>query len=422
MNFPTQAIVDRQGLAHLGDLFRVGTGDAPYLKRGKRVLQLLLLVALAGAGAMGVALLKGHHVMGTTSEMPWGVLIATYVFFVVSSTGLCLVSSLGHVFGFKVFEPIAKKAIFLALVTLVVGFSVIASELERPLLLAKYAILSPNPRSPIWWMGTLYGVYMVLIAAELFFLFTENHKRAKVAGVLSVIAAVSAHSNLGAVFGLAHSRPYWYGPLLPIYFIGSALVCGAALIILLVWLGDYFGNERQLRPEHAPLMEALRKLLALFIGIILFFTVWKLITGVNGGHYHKLEVTLASLTGPLFFSFWLFETFLGIVVPLTLLLSPRFKAPGWTALAAALPMLSVFVMRYNFVYSGQMLSLKPVVGHLGETLSYAPPFKGAPSGFLTYTPSLVELLIVVGAMAAATLLFVGGQKALRLVVKEAAHG
>ena len=139
------SIVDRPGLAGVSGMFRVNVTDTKSIARGKRVLQGLLVVALAGGAAVLTALVKGHHVMGTTSEMPWGVLIATYVFFVVSSTGLCLVSSLGHVFGFKVFEPIAKKAIFLALVTLVVGFSVIAAELERPLFLAKYAVLSPNP-------------------------------------------------------------------------------------------------------------------------------------------------------------------------------------------------------------------------------------------------------------------------------------
>ena len=153
--------------------------------------------------------------MGTTSEVSWGVLIATYVFFVAITSGLCLVSSLGHVFGFKVFEPIAKKALFLAFVTLIVGFSVIATELERPFLLLKLAILSPNPTAPIWWMGALYGTYTVIIAAELFFLMREDHPKARVVGIIGVVAAFAAHSNLGAVFGLSHARPFWFGPLRP---------------------------------------------------------------------------------------------------------------------------------------------------------------------------------------------------------------
>ncbi|MFO0567448.1 MAG: NrfD/PsrC family molybdoenzyme membrane anchor subunit [Polyangiaceae bacterium] len=419
MSMSLSAIVDREELGRLGGLLRVAKSDERHVARGKRLLLGLFVLALAGAVAALVALLRGHHVMGTTSEISWGVLIATYVFFVVSSTGLCLVSSLGHVFGFKVFEPIAKKAIFLALVTLLVGFTVIATELERPFRLMKYAIFSPNPAAPIWWMGTLYGVYMVLIGAELYYLFAEDHRRAKQFGLASVIAAVAAHSNLGAVFGLSHSRPYWYGPLLPVYFIASALVCGAALLILIVTVGDYFGNDKKLRPEHAPLLDALRKLLALFITIIAFFTIWKTITGVAGQHYHKLEVTLASLSGPLFVSFWLFEVVLGMLVPLVLLLGPWRRSWHAVGLAAFLPMLSVFVMRYNFVVSGQMFSLKPVTGHGGEQLSYFPPFKGNVEGFLPYTPSWVEVLIVAGAIAAATLGFVVGSRVLALESKEA---
>lgn len=414
MNLHLDSILDKTAVPALPGMFLPRTGDTPHQRRGKAVLGALLLVAGVGLVAALTAFVRGHHVMGTTSEMPWGVLIATYVFFVVSSTGLCLVSSLGHVFGFKVFQPIAKKAIFLALVTLLVGFSVIASELERPILLARLAVTHPNPTSPIWWMGTLYGVYMALIATELWFLFREDHKKARVAGVASVVAAISAHSNLGAVFGLSHARAFWYGPLLPIYFIASALMCGASLIVLFVWVGDYFQNARKLRPENEALIAALRKLLALFMGIVLFFTIWKLILGVAGAHYHKFDVTMASLTGPMFVSFWFFEMLLGLLVPMTILLSPKAKNPGYVALAAASSMVSVFVMRYNFVYAGQMFSLKPVVGHMGETYHYAPPFKGNVAGFLHYTPSIVEVLIVAGAISAATLLFVGGTRVLRL--------
>lgn len=414
MSTTFDAFVDRAQLVQVPSLFRPASADPPHVRRGKWALWALLAVALAGAAAAAVALAKGHHVMGTTSELPWGVLIATYVYFVVSSTGLCLVSSLGHVFGFKVFEPIAKRAIYLALVTLLVGFSVIATELERPFLLAKLAVLSPNPKAPIWWMGALYGLYMVLIAVELFFLLKGAHRQAKVAGAVSVVAALAAHSNLGAVFGLAHARPVWYGPLLPVYFIASALMCGAALIILFVWLGDYFGNARRVRPENEPLLDALRQLLALFIGVVAFFTIWKLITGINGGHDHKFQVTLASLTGPLFFSFWVFEVFLGVVVPLTLLLGKARQSHRALAMAAALPMLAVFVMRYNFVLGGQMFSLRPLHGHLGGTIAYQPPFKGSVEGFLSYSPSLVEVLIVAGAIAAAVLLYVGGAKVLRV--------
>ena len=54
----------------------------------------------------------GHHAYNVTREHPWGLMIAVYIFFVVSSTGLCIVGSLGDVFGFKDYMMISKRAIF----------------------------------------------------------------------------------------------------------------------------------------------------------------------------------------------------------------------------------------------------------------------------------------------------------------------
>jgi molybdopterin-containing oxidoreductase family membrane subunit len=423
MKLHLDEVIDAKGLRSVPGLFWVGASEPALQTRGKRLLQALLAVACVGGLAVLVAMVKGHHVMGTTSEVPWGVLIATYVFLVVSSTGLGLVSSLGHVFGYKVFEPIATKAMFLSVVMLVVGFSVIASELERPFLLAKLAVLSPNPSAPIWWMGTLYGVYLVIITAELYFLLIGDHRKSRLGGIVTVVAALSVHptSNLGSVFGLSHARPYWYGPLLPVSFIASALVCGAALLILVVYLSDYFSNERALKEENAPLLDALRKLLALFLGVSVLFTVWRIISGLNGGHYHLQDVTMALLTGPLFVSFWVFEVFIGVVLPLAIVLSSKARSPGFVALAAAFTMTGVFVSRLNFVYAGQMFSLKPLVSRAGEAMEYVPPFKGNVAGFLPYSPSLVEVLVVAGSLAAAVLVFVGGSRALKLV-KEVPHG
>ncbi len=384
-----ESVLDREGAAAL-----------PGLLRKRRLLQVLVAVALAGAAAWVTAFVRGHHVMGTTSEMPWGILIATYVFFVAMTSGLCLVSSLGHVFGFARFEPLAKRALFLALVTLVIGFSVIASELERPLRLALYAVISPNPRSPIWWMGALYASYLLL---------REDHRRARVVGIVGIVGALAAHANLGAVFGMAHARPFWYGPFVPLYFVALSLLCGAALLVLIVTFDDN---------KNLPLLDALRKLLGLFLGIVALFTVWRYLAAVAGDHVPTHDIAMAALTGPLFVSFWLFEVFLFLVVPLTIVLGKKGREPRWLALAAGLPIASILVVRYNFVVAGQMLSLKPVVGHVGETLHYSPPFKGNVAGFLPYTPSIVEVLIVAGAIAAAILVYVGGTRAFRLASKE----
>jgi Ni/Fe-hydrogenase subunit HybB-like protein len=413
MTLQLSSFLEPDARARLTALLRISPADAPLQRRGKWLLLALALLTLAGVAAGLVAFFEGHHVLGTTNDVPWGILIGTYVFFVASATGLCLVSSLGHVFGYELFQPLARKATFLALLTLCIGFAVIATELEFPFRLALYAVISPNLKAPIWWMGALYGGYMLFLAGELFFLMTEQHDRARLAGILGIIAAVAAQSNLGSVFGLLHARPHWFGPFLPIYFIVWALICGAALLILVTYITDFFENGGQLRDENRPPILALGKLLTLFIGIVLFFTGWKMIAGIYGGHQHEFEVVKAVLTGPLFLSFWGLEMLVGLGISFGILLSRRRTEPRYLATAAVLPMIGILFVRYNFVYTGQMFPMRPLTGKMGEAIWYYPSVKGV-EGFLPYTPSIVEVLIVLGALAAAVLGYVLGHRLLRL--------
>lgn len=52
------------------------------------LLLITLVMILAAAGIGLVAMFKGHDAYyNVTREIPWGILISTYVFFVVTSTG-----------------------------------------------------------------------------------------------------------------------------------------------------------------------------------------------------------------------------------------------------------------------------------------------------------------------------------------------
>jgi len=138
----------------------------------------ILTFTLVMAFLAGVTnyLIHGHHAYGVTREHPWGLMIAMYVFFVVSSTGLCIISALGHVFKFKSFEFIGKRAIFGAIITIISGFAVIAFEIGHPVTMAIYNTISPGLTSAIWGMGVLYSIYLGLIIMEFIFLSRNDHK------------------------------------------------------------------------------------------------------------------------------------------------------------------------------------------------------------------------------------------------------
>ena len=352
-------------------------------------------------GLLGVAnyLLNGHDAYNIYRQVPWGILISTYIFFVVSSTGLCLVSSLGHVFGIKQFEVIGKRAIVMAVITLVSGFAVIGLEIGYPFRMLIYNILTPNLSAAIWWMGTLYSLYLVFILFEFRFMLKVDHKWAGYAGLAGFIAGVAAHSNLGAIFGYLDARPWWQGPFLPIYFILSAAATGCAIIILLF----AFRYAREGMPERVrETMTTITRLFAMLLGFLLFFETWKVLTSIYGGAPGKFETMAALLQGSLSWSFWGFEIILAMVLPFALLLLSRGRSFKLATVAAASSMVGIFFMRYNLVVAGQLAPLRKGVEGVGA------------DGLLSYTPSLTEIAIVIGGFGLCLALYFAANRVFNL--------
>ncbi len=365
------------------------------------VIGLFGLLTLVGV-AFGVhAMIVGHeHAYGVTREVPWGLMLAAYVFFVVTSTGLCLVSSIGHVFGFEAFKPIAKRSVFLAIATIVAGFVVIAFEIENPWRMAIYNVISPNISSNIWWMGTLYGAYLFFMLIEFALLQMGNHKTAGILGLLGVVAGVAAHSNLGAVFGLLSGREFWHGPYMPIYFITSAMMSGCAAVIFFHWVA-YKINGWKMSDELVHSLQSVAKLGALLYVVIMFFTTWKMITGISGQPAGKYEAMMALINGPWASNFWIGEIAMGLVIPFVIILAVRAKNIGAMALGSAISIAGIFMMRYDLVVVGQ------IVPGLHELNIFDMPH------LLSYVPKLSEYMITLAGFTFAGALFMLGERMFR---------
>ncbi len=373
---------------------RVQSGGPIYL--GCLILTGLLVVAGISAGIHALFIAGSRHTYGATRYIPLAMLISTYVFFVVASTGLCLVSSIGHVFGIRDFMPIAKRAVFLSIITILSGFLVIGLEIENPFRMLVYNFTSPNLSSNIWWMGTLYGAYLIFMAIEFVFLMLGRHRPATIAGLLGVLSGVAAHSNLGAIFAMLHGREYWYGPYLPIYFIASAMMTGCAFIIFFVFLAYRMKGE----PVDVPTTRALEvvgKLGMLMLAVVVFFTIWKIITSTVGGPA-KLEAMNALLVGPYAFNFWFIEITCGMVIPFILLLASRGKNLLWMFIASSMMIFCIFFMRLDLVVVGQIV---PQYLEL-DVLEFA--------GLHLYSPSAHEILVVLGGVGFCCFAFLLGEK------------
>ncbi|HBT97688.1 MAG TPA: polysulfide reductase [Desulfobulbaceae bacterium] len=366
---------------------------------------ILAILALVGIGSGLYSLYAGHeHTFGVSRGVPWGMLIATYVFFVVTSTGLCIVSSIGHVFGFENFQPIAKRAVFLSIITIISGFLVIAFEIENTWRMPIALVLGFNLTSNIWWMGTLYGLYMVFMIIEFIMLQMDKHKAAMAWGLAGLLTGIAAHSNLGAVFGLLGGREFWHGPFMPIYFIASAAMSGCVAILFFTYLAYRF-NGWNIGDQLKSSLQSVAKLAALTIAVVLFFTTWKMITGVTGEIPGEYEAMAYLLYGPYAVNFWIGEITLGLVLPLFLVLIVKAKNLRVIFLASLAGVIGIFFMRYDLVIVGQLV---PPFAHMGL----------ADSEMFSYTPSLIESLITVGGFAFCGLFFLLGEKYFRGFVNE----
>jgi len=387
-------------------------------------------VTLGGFAAIVVGFILGHHAtFNTSTGVPWGILISTYLFFVLPASGLCLLSSMGHIFGIDRFKPIGHRAILLAITLMFSGFLVIASDLESPWRMAIYLFVTPNPTSPMWWMGCLYFVYLILLLVEFFFLcraeairrlqaspgsskllyrvlafwadsdmeyFLQNSKRvAKISGTIAVFFAIAALSMLGAVFGFTSSRTIWHGPFLPVYYILSACVAGSSILTLFLVI-KHWSRDQEPPAAIAGVTQTLSKIILLVISIYLVFTVWNLLAGQYGLIPESYNSVKVLINGPLAVSFWVGEVIIGLFIPIVILAFTRGRNRWGLILATIMIFIGTFFARYNLVIAAQ---LSPIVGQ---------------DELWQYFPHIIEILTVVAAVGMWLLLYSLGSRLLPL--------
>ena len=362
-----------------------------------------LSFALVGMLGFGIIeyLLQGHHAYGVTRQHAWGLLIAMYVFFVVSSTGLCIISSMGHVFNIKAFQIIGRRAIAGAIIMILSGFVVLVFEIGHPVRMVIYNVLTPGFTSAIWWMGTLYGLYLVFIILEFFFLNNENHKYSKIFGLSGLIVGLAAHSNLGAVFGFLVARPIANGVFFPLYFILSAMVTGSYLIFLI------YGWRYKMKfpPEVEHMLHTLAKVLGLLLAVLIFFEVWRSLTAVYGGMPERADIAIHMIMGA---NFLVGEMLLGILIPFTIIIISKGKAIKTMVYASVTGMVGIFFMRYDLVHDTQ---LAPMLNLKIREYSVAP-------SLVEYIPTSTEWMISIGALGVSFMMYYAADKFFNLDHKE----
>lgn len=363
----------------------------------------IVLIAVGTAvGTYGVfrLLTGGTSVLGISSQLPWGILISTYVFLVLLSTGICIgVTSLTSVFGIDRYEPLVKRGVLLSLVTLGAGGIVIMASLGQPLRAIPAMLLSPNPASPMWWMIVLYSVYAAALVAE--FALLEWRKdvdeRLKFGvGLVAFIAPVLAGAMLGAIFGTVEARPYYGGMFASIYLLVTAVLSGVALMAAVTIVERRYNESTRQTIESSLLTETLAKYLGVMAGAVLLLTLLRYLYGLTAtGEALALAHEQMLLSGQAIWTVGI-GLIAGLVVPLVLMASPKTRTIRGVFIASVLVLIGLFVSRLEFVVGGQVAALV-------DDPAYEYPV-------VSYVPTVTELAVAVFGFAVFALLYTAGRE------------
>ncbi len=365
-------------------------GKLQHIIRDNREVPSLPFIGLGGllliVGMIGVLLVfsKGHEaVYGVSREVPWGLLIASYAYLVITSTGLAFIGGLGHAFGFASFAKMNRRIVVLAFITLLAGFTQIGMELGHPFRLMYLFLLSPQFKAPIVWMGIFYSIELLILGVELYLIFKPgptSHRLSAFFGFLALLVGIIATSNLGFVFGSINARPFFHGIYFPIFLVVSGIVAGAALLLVIHNIVFKFRIEEKLTDS----MQALGRLMGLGIGVMIFLYVWKFAVSLYVEPEGAVQAAYALLSGPLAAHFWIGEVGLALVLPLLLIILCRAGNSMVLGLAGLVYLLGLFFTRYDFIVAGQLPPMRQ--GFEGSGVHTV-------NGLAGYAPSPVEWMI-----------------------------
>lgn len=363
-------------------------------------MAVLGIAIIAGLVTALKLFIQGHGLFNANDVLIWTLPLGVYIFLALASSGLTLLSALPLVFGVKEYEPLAKRMIFLAIATLCGAFVSVGLELGSVFSMI-YIMLSPNLASPIWWMGAIYSLELVILIVKFWKMHTGDWRSgfSKALGVASFLCALVAPLMIGSVFGITESRVTYFGPVMPIYCLLMAILSGLALFMLYSMIYHKVTGE-QLSGAQATVYDDLGKIFMYVTGTVVLFTLLKFAIESSTTIpeflvYHRFEHAFGA------WRVFHTEVILGLFLPFILMfISSVRSATGGKILTSALIFAGTLAMQMEILLAGQSRPVGPKAEQYPE--------------FISYFPSIWEWLVFIFALAAMLLLYTLGERYLKL--------
>ncbi|MDP2603075.1 MAG: NrfD/PsrC family molybdoenzyme membrane anchor subunit [Deltaproteobacteria bacterium] len=324
-------------------------------------------------------------------EIQWGILVVVYPYITGLVAGAFILASLVQVFNVKEVQPTYRLALLTALAFLIIAPLPLLLHLGQPF--RSYEIfLTPQLGSAMAMFGFVYLWYlMAVLLLELWFEYRKDlvvwsreaafplnwlyrilsffstdiseravafdHKAIKIITLIGIPSAFLLHGYVGFIFGSVKANPWWSSVLMPLVFLMSAIVSGIALVVFLYMVVTPLSGK-------SVNMACLDKITSyLFYAVIVDFTL----EGLDFIHRlyeseESIKILSRLVTDKLFISLWVIQIFLGMLLPLGILIvvkslkiNEELRRLFYFA-TAILIQLGIFATRWNVVIGGQLFS------------------------------------------------------------------
>ncbi len=382
------------------------------------------LMSLIGIGALSglLVLIEGLSLTNLTDLVPWGLWITIDLSSIALAAGAFSLCAAVYILGLKKYEPVAKTATYIGIIGYSMAMLCLLMDIGRPDRFW-HAFVYWNPHSVLWEVTMCVGLYFSVLLLEMLPIIGNTpwmkalfpwlsarlvkvHHIAPFLAVAGLTFSMLHQSSLGATYGVLKARPIWYRPGLSYLFIISAVLAGISMTLLASMLADRLSRR-------ARVNDRLIKSLAVFVGwgllLYLYLRFWDAFSMTYSHLPGRTEGFRMLTSGTLAFNFWVGEIILGILVPAILLLYKRTRdQPVIRMVAFAMVVGGLVAYRWDTNIVGQLV-----------VMTYQPLDNVV--RYISYFPSLVEILIGLGIVAFGFFAFTIGVEYLNIVNHRQVH-
>lgn len=351
----------------------------------RRLPRFTLPLAFLAAAGIGVGFYRLYAGLGATTNMskvfPWGIWISFDLTTVALSGGAFTLAALVYVFHMHDLHPATRPTVLFGLLGYASVLVILFFDLGRWDRFWHFLVY-PNLNSALFEVSWCIAIYSVILIYEFSPVIVERFgnnrlldliKKFTIPMVIGGVTLSSMHqSSLGTLFIVMSPRlhPLWYSMLLPVFFLISSIPAGISLILMGSYVSQFlFGHSLSAR-----VVEKLCWLAPWFLGGYMALKLGELLV------VEELDLLFSS--GIYSLLFWA-ELVIGVILPIILFSIEKIRwSKHGSFIGALLIAAGIVLNRFNATW----FAIKPLDGVL-------------------YTPSWMELAVLVGVFSGVLLVF-----------------